>query len=107
MTTKIRFGIVGTGFIANLMVDAIRDFDGSELVAVASRRRESADEFAVKHGSPIAFSKSTAPYGRLHCYFWLSGCFTEEVRTPLGIQLDTAGYLRSNQFISNKTITSL
>ena len=55
MTTKLRFGIVGTGFIANLMADAIRDFDGSELVAVASRRRESANDFALKHGSPRVF----------------------------------------------------
>ncbi len=48
----IRWGIVGTGGIANGMVGNIRQAAGSELAAVSSRKMETAKEFATKHGIP-------------------------------------------------------
>ena len=55
MNARLRFGIVGTGMIANVIADAIEGVEEAELVAVASRRRETADDFARKHGSPRVF----------------------------------------------------
>lgn len=49
MNSKIKFGIVGTGFIADVVANAIKDTE-AKLVAVASRRRESADAFTDKQG---------------------------------------------------------
>ena len=46
----LRWGIVGTGGIANHMVGMIRRADASELAAVSSRRMETARAFAEKHG---------------------------------------------------------
>jgi len=54
MNSKIKFGIVGTGFIADVVANAIKDTE-ARLVAVASRRRESADAFADKHGGMQVF----------------------------------------------------
>jgi predicted dehydrogenase len=51
----LRWGIVGTGGIANSMAPRIHQADGAELVAVSSRRMESAEEFANKHGAARAF----------------------------------------------------
>ena len=51
----VRWGIVGTGGIANRMAPSIHAADGGELAAVSSRRMESAREFAEKHGVPDAF----------------------------------------------------
>jgi len=49
MDKKIRWGILGTGWIAEKMVDAISVVDDATLAAVGSRTREKADEFARKH----------------------------------------------------------
>ena len=49
MNSKIKFGIVGTGFIADFVANAIKDTE-AKLVAVANRRRESADAFTDKQG---------------------------------------------------------
>ena len=51
----IRWGIVGTGGIANGMANMIKLADNAELAAVASRKIETAKEFATKHGVPHAF----------------------------------------------------
>ena len=51
----LRWGIVGTGGIANSMAPRIKEAEGAELAAVSSRRMESAQEFADKHGAPHAF----------------------------------------------------
>jgi predicted dehydrogenase len=51
----LRWGIVGTGGIANGMASMIKRADNAELSAVASRRIETAKEFASKHGIPNAF----------------------------------------------------
>src|SRR5210317_869623 len=52
---RLRWGIVGTGGIANSMAPRIHQADGAELVSVSSRRMESAKEFANKHGAARAF----------------------------------------------------
>ena len=45
----LRWGIVGTGGIANSMAGMIRMADAAEIGAVSSRRMETAQEFAKKH----------------------------------------------------------
>jgi predicted dehydrogenase len=54
MGPRIKFGIVGTGFIADVVANAIKQTEG-RLVAVASRRHESAQAFADKHGGMQVF----------------------------------------------------
>jgi predicted dehydrogenase len=51
----IRWGIVGTGSIANSMARMIQLADASEIGAVSSRRMESAQEFANRHSVPNAY----------------------------------------------------
>jgi predicted dehydrogenase len=53
--TKLRFGIVGTGSIANLVAPRIREAPSAELAAVSSRRMATASDFAAEHGIPEAF----------------------------------------------------
>jgi predicted dehydrogenase len=47
MNSKIEFGIVCAGFFADVVASALKDTE-AKLVAVASRRRESADAFTDK-----------------------------------------------------------
>lgn len=51
----IRWGIVGTGGIANSMARMIRMADAAEIGAVSSRRMETAQTYAKKHDVPNAF----------------------------------------------------
>ncbi len=51
----LRWGIVGTGEIANHMASMIKLAERAELAAVASRKIETAKQFANKHGIPGAF----------------------------------------------------
>lgn len=51
----LRWGIVGTGGIANSMAPRIQQADHAELVAVSSRKMETASEFADKNGVQHAF----------------------------------------------------
>ncbi len=51
----LRWGIVGTGGIANSMAPMIQQADHAELAAVSSRRMSSAEKFADKHKVPRAF----------------------------------------------------
>ena len=51
----VRWGVVGTGGIANSMAPRIGDAEKADLGAVSSRRMESAKAFAAKHGVPHAF----------------------------------------------------
>jgi predicted dehydrogenase len=48
----LRWGIVGTGSIANGMARMIKLAAGSELAAVSSRKIDTAKEFATRHGIP-------------------------------------------------------
>ena len=50
MDKAIRWGILGTGKIAKAMAEGLRDTPGAELVAVASRTQESADDFGAQYG---------------------------------------------------------
>ena len=52
---SIRWGVVGTGGIANSMANMIKLADNAELAAVSSRRLETAREFADQHGVPSAY----------------------------------------------------
>jgi predicted dehydrogenase len=51
----LRWGVVGTGGIANSMARMIKMADNAELAAVSSRRMETAREFANAHSVPNAF----------------------------------------------------
>ena len=51
----LRWGIVGTGGIANSMAGMIRMADAAAIGAVSSRRMESAEEFSKDHDVPNAF----------------------------------------------------
>lgn len=51
----LRWGIVGTGGIANGMAPNIKLASGAQLAAVASRKLETAQQFATKHGIPNSF----------------------------------------------------
>jgi predicted dehydrogenase len=52
---KIRWGIAGSGNIANKFAKAIKNVEDAELVAVASRSEETARDFAKKHNIPNVF----------------------------------------------------
>ena len=51
----LRWGIVGTGGIANSMASMIKLAARAELAAVASRKLDTAKQFASKHAIPNAF----------------------------------------------------
>jgi predicted dehydrogenase len=51
----LRWGVVGTGSIANSMAGMIKLANNAELAAVSSRRMETATEFAGRHGVPNTF----------------------------------------------------
>jgi len=53
---KIRWGIVATGDIAHRFAEAVKRVEDAELVAVASRRRETADRFADEFDIPRRFA---------------------------------------------------
>ena len=46
----LRWGVVGTGGIANWMAHMIKLAEFATLTAVSSRRMETAQEFAAEHG---------------------------------------------------------
>lgn len=52
---ELRWGIVGTGGIANAMASMIQLADHAEIGAVSSRKMTSAESFAAKHKVPKAF----------------------------------------------------
>ncbi|MBR2497937.1 MAG: Gfo/Idh/MocA family oxidoreductase [Parabacteroides sp.] len=52
---KIRFGVVGTNFITDWVIAGARQDERFELVAVYSRKQETADAFAAKHRIPYTF----------------------------------------------------
>lgn len=56
MMKKIRFGVVGTNFITDWVIAGARQDERFELVAVYSRKQETADAFAAKHGIPYTFT---------------------------------------------------
>ncbi len=53
---KIRFGVVGTNFITDWVIEGAREDKRFELAAVCSRSRERGEEFAAKHHIPHVFT---------------------------------------------------
>ncbi len=53
---NIRWGIIGLGSIANKFATDLATIENAELVAVASRSQENADEFAKKYNSKKAYN---------------------------------------------------
>lgn len=53
---KIKFGIVGTNFITDWVIEAARLDPRFELSAICSRTQEKANEFAAKHSIPHTFT---------------------------------------------------
>lgn len=53
--TVLKLGIVGSGMIAGVIANAVKSVSNIELVAVASRREESAKAFAQEHGIQNVF----------------------------------------------------
>ncbi len=56
MTPPLRLGIIGTGYIADVIATALRETDHIRLVGVASRRQEAASTFAARHGDVAVYS---------------------------------------------------
>lgn len=56
MNKKIKWGILGTGYIANIFASAINDSDTCELYAIASRYQAKAEFFGRLHKVPKFFS---------------------------------------------------
>lgn len=52
---NIRFGIVGTGTIAHRFANAIKNVPNAELIAVASRTKDNAENFGDEFGIPYRF----------------------------------------------------
>jgi predicted dehydrogenase len=57
---KIRWGIIGLGNIANKFATDLATVEHAELVAVASRSQQKADDFAVKHHSKKSYDTYAA-----------------------------------------------
>ena len=53
---KVRFGVIGTNFIVDKVLEAARLDHRFELTAIYSRTQERADEFAKKHNVPHTFT---------------------------------------------------
>ncbi len=53
--SKLRLGIVGSGLIAGVIADAVKQVEAIELVAVTSRRPASAQAFAEQQGIGITY----------------------------------------------------
>lgn len=53
---KVRFGVVGTNFISDWVIEGARQDPRFELVAVCSRTRERGSEFAARHSIPYVFT---------------------------------------------------
>ena len=53
---KVRFGVVGTNFITDWVIEGAKEDPRFELAAVYSRTRERGEEFAAKHNIPHIFT---------------------------------------------------
>lgn len=54
----LRWGILGTGFISNKMIEAVKASDGSCLRTISGRQQEALDRFQSEHG----FNKQSLGY---------------------------------------------
>lgn len=55
---KVRFGVIGTNFITNWMINGARQDSRFELTAVCSRHWETAEAFAAQHNIPYIFTSA-------------------------------------------------
>lgn len=55
MSEKLHYGIMGTARVIRKTVPALQETDNGEVVALASRTQEKADEYAKKHGIASAY----------------------------------------------------
>lgn len=55
MTPPLKLGMVGTGYIADVIATALRETDQVRFVGVASRRQEAASIFAARHGNVAVY----------------------------------------------------
>ncbi len=46
----LRWGILGTGFISNKMIEAVKASNGSTLHTIAGRQKHALDQFQTAHG---------------------------------------------------------
>ncbi len=53
---KIRFGVVGSGWIVDSMIEGAKQYTDLELTAVYSRTKERAQEYAAQHGAKHIFT---------------------------------------------------
>jgi predicted dehydrogenase len=60
MKKKIRFGVIGTNFITDWVLEGGREDDRFEAVAVCSRSADTAHSFAAKHNIPNIFTSVEA-----------------------------------------------
>lgn len=52
---KIRWGIIGTGYISKAFVEAMKVVEDAQLIAVASRTQERANQFAKEYGITTSY----------------------------------------------------
>ena len=60
MNQKIRFGIIGTNFITDMLLAGAKEDPRFEVMAVCSRTEERAREFAAKYAIPHTFTSLEA-----------------------------------------------
>jgi len=101
MNSRIRFGIVGAGFIADVVANAIKE-TGAVLVAVASRRCESAKAFSDKHDGIRVFES----WSELVAWDGLDAVY---VATPTSPREDVciAAALNKKHILAEKPFSSL
>lgn len=78
-TPVIRWGIVGTGSIANSMASVIASVPSANLAAVSSRRMSSASAFAAEHG----ISKTFDSWAEMTAWEGIDAVY---VATPTGVR---------------------
>ncbi|NLL17257.1 MAG: Gfo/Idh/MocA family oxidoreductase [Clostridiales bacterium] len=96
----IRWGIVGTGTIANRFAQACNNTPGAQLVAVASRNKKKGAFFAEKYNIPYSFGS----YEEMAAF---DGIDIAYIATPHGLHADNAILFMNHKkaVLSEKPIT--
>ncbi len=93
MSRKLRWGIVGTGWIATVFAEALNQSVHGEKHAVASRTRERAEDFKAKYGMAKA-------YGSYHELFADPEIDVVYISTPHTVHLaDTLAAIRAGKHV--------
>ncbi len=56
MTSKVKVGLIGSGFVSTIHAEALKQCAAAELLAVASPSKSKAAQFAKRHGIPHHFT---------------------------------------------------